>query len=144
MAPVPKMHEYEITYDDFGTPDVIVTLWDQPLTQEDMVYFYLAPEAEVLIYDQKTIDAIQKRDPKFNSRWTPPYRWGDIKKLLEADFSVPLAELKRRRFRVGVLREVWDIPYPRMLSGIVESVRKKNHRRNRQIEDLKEQLGITR
>ena len=149
MAPTPEIHEYEVTYtySDFGIPHVVVDLWEQPVTEKDRgAYFILAPEAEVLIYDREATKAIYRKDPDIaGDLWAHARRWGDIQELLkEEDSSLPLAELKKRRFKVAITREVWEVPYPRMLSGIIASIREKNHRRNLQIEELNKKLGITR
>jgi len=124
VAPSPKTHQYEAAYNDMGIPEVVVALWDQSVTKKERVYFYLAPEAEVLIYDPETISAIQKRNPDINDFLVQARRWKDIQKLLREDPSVvPLAELEKKRFRVAITREVWEIPHPMMLAKIAESIR---------------------
>ncbi len=143
MAPVPKIYEYEVTYGDFGNPRVVVYLWDQPVTEEDRAHFALAPEAEVLIYDPETFDTIHRKHPDLDDLWVRPRRWEDIQELLREDTSVvSAAELEKKRFKVAVTREVWEVPYPMMLSRIIKSIREKNHKRNLQIEGLKEKLEI--
>ena len=145
MAPTSKIHQYEITYthSDFGIPHITVPVWEKPSTEEEKAYFILAPEAEVLICDPETCREIQRRSNIITGLWAAPHRWGHIQSLLKQDSSVPLAELEKKRFRVAITRELWEVPHPRMLIRIVGSIREKNRRRNRQIEDLKKESGTT-